>query len=324
MTKKNKKPTQLKSRLHPRNKNKERYDLKALVKTVPNLKQFVTPNKHGNDSVDFANPAAVKTLNKALLHYYYGIAYWDFPDENLTPPIPGRSDYVHHLADLLREHNFGKIPTGAMIICFDIGTGASCIYPIIGVTEYGWNFIASDIDPKSIASAEKIVAANPTLKDKIELRFQKNAKDVLFGVIPRDSKIDVAMCNPPFHASIADAEKGSLRKVKNLSGKKIEKVKLNFAGNYNELVTEGGEYKFIHNLIRESKVYATNCYWFSTLVSKQSNVKGIQKALKTAEATEIKTIPMGTGNKSSRIIAWTFLSKEAQKKWKLSRWKKNG
>lgn len=316
-----KKPSQLKSRLHPRNKNIERYDLDALVKAIPSLKKFVTPNKYGDDSVDFSNPEAVKSLNKALLHYYYGIEHWDFPDENLTPPIPGRADYLHHLADVLREHNFGKIPTGAMITCFDIGTGASCIYPILGVTEYDWNFIASDIDPKSIASAEKIVAANPSLKGKVELKLQENPRDILFGIIPRESKIDLAMCNPPFHASVEDAEKGSIRKVQNLTGKEVEKATLNFAGKYSEMVTYGGEYKFIHNLIRESKTYAENCYWFSTLVSKQSNVKGIQKALRTADATEIKTIPMGTGNKSSRIIAWTFLSKEDQKEWKLQRWK---
>jgi len=29
---------------------------------------------------------------------------------------------------------------------------------------------------------------------------------------------------------------------------------------------------------------------------------------------------MGSGNKSSRIVAWTFLSKEAQKEWRESRW----
>jgi 23S rRNA (adenine1618-N6)-methyltransferase len=29
---------------------------------------------------------------------------------------------------------------------------------------------------------------------------------------------------------------------------------------------------------------------------------------------------MGTGNKSSRIVAWTFLSREEQKEWRETRW----
>ena len=126
----NKKKIKEKLKLHPRNKNRGRYDLNALVKKNPQLKAFVKPNKHGNDSIDFANPKAVKELNKAILHYYYGIVYWDFPDTNLCPPIPGRADYIHYLADLISEHNFGRTPEGSKIKCLDIGTGASCIYPI--------------------------------------------------------------------------------------------------------------------------------------------------------------------------------------------------
>jgi 23S rRNA (adenine1618-N6)-methyltransferase len=66
---------------------------------------------------------------------------------------------------------------------------------------------------------------------------------------------------------------------------------------------------------------AKNCFWFTTLVSKQSNLKGIYKALQESKAADIRTIAMGTGNKSTRIVAWTFLSKEEQKAWRDSRWR---
>lgn len=311
-----------KSRMHPRNKNRERYDLAALIKAYPNLSQYLKPNKLGEDSIDFLNPVAVKLLNQALLKHYYGINNWEFPDENLTPPIPGRADYIHYMADLLAEKNFGEIPQGAKIICYDIGIGASCIYPIIGVSEYNWNFIGSDIDPKSIGSANNIVSANPSLKDKIDCRLQKNPRDVFYGVISREDKIDLSICNPPYHATVEEAKKGSRRKIKNLTGKEEKNPILNFSGINKELVTEGGEYKFIHNMLRESKKYEKNFFWFSTLVSKQSNLKSVFKALKKFEASQIRTIPMGTGNKSSRIVAWTFLSKEEQLQWSKSRWKK--
>lgn len=309
-----------KTRLHKRNKNRERYDLSALLASNPELAAHVKPNKYGEDSIDFADPSAVKLLNKALLNHYYGIANWDFPDTNLCPPIPGRADYIHHIADLLCENNYGNIPTGDKIICYDIGVGANCIYPIIGVTEYGWNFIGSDIDPKSIESAEKIVASNPSLIGKVELRLQEDRSDVFYGVIGREEKVDLCICNPPFHSSRDKAEKGSRRKVKNLTGKIVEKPVLNFAGISDELICEGGELKFILNMIKESRNYLRNFLWFSTLVSKKSNVKSIFDKLKKSGAKSIRTIPMGTGNKSTQLVAWTFHTKEEQKEWQQERW----
>lgn len=314
------KSKQEKTRLHPRNKNRERYDLGALLVSNPELANHVKPNKYGEDSIDFADPSAVKLLNKALLNHYYGIANWDFPDTNLCPPIPGRADYIHHIADLLCENNYGNAPTGDKVTCFDIGVGASCIYPIIGVTEYDWNFIGSDIDPKSIESAENIVASNPSLVGKVELRLQEDRSDVFYGVIGRDERIDLSICNPPFHVSAEEAEKGSRRKVRNLTGKKVETPVLNFAGISDELICEGGEYKFILNMIKESRNYLRNFFWFSTLVSKKSNVKSIFDKLKDSGAKSIRTIPMGTGNKSSQVIAWTFLTKDEQTEWRDSRW----
>jgi len=310
-----------KARLHSRNKNRGRYDLGALITCTPELKNYIIPNKFGGESVDFSNPHAVKLLNKAILNHYYGIRNWEFPDENLCPPIPGRADYIHHMADLLGENNFGTIPIGDRITCLDIGLGASCIYPIIGVAEYGWKFIGSDIDPKSIASAQNIVNSNSSIRDKIECRLQKKSRAVFQGIIGNEDIIDLSICNPPFHSSIEDAQKGTRRKIKNLSGKKVKTPELNFAGISNELICDGGEYKFIQNMIRESEKFSKNCYWFSTLVSKQSNLKGIYKLLEKIKANQIKKIPMGTVNKSSRIVAWTFLSREEQKEWRDTRWK---
>ncbi|PLW97504.1 MAG: 23S rRNA (adenine(1618)-N(6))-methyltransferase RlmF [Marinilabiliales bacterium] len=315
----NKKPKE-KSRLHPRNKNRENYDLKAMCESFPALMEFVKPNKYGVNSVDFASPKAVRALNTALLKHYYGIAFWDFPEQNLCPPIPGRADYIHHIADLLQGSNYGIMPHGDKIICLDIGTGASCIYPIIGVVEYNWNFIATDVDLKAIDSAEAIILENKNLHGKVDCRLQKEPKDVFYGILRKEDKVDMTICNPPFHASAEEALKGTQRKVKNLSGEKKARPELNFSGVSNELICDGGEHRFIHNMIRESRNFGKNCYWFSTLVSKQSNLKGIYKSLEKNQAQQVKTIPMGTGNKSTRIVAWSFLTAEEQKLWRESRW----
>lgn len=310
-----------KTTLHVRNRNRELYDLAALMIDVPALSEYIQPNRFGEESVDFSNPIAVKLLNKALLHHYYGIKKWDFPDENLCPPIPGRAEYIHLVADLLSENNSGNIPKGTQITCLDIGVGASCIYPIIGVTEYGWKFIGSDINSKSLASAKEIADANPSLKDKIELRLQKSKTNIFNGIVDNTEKIDVAICNPPFHASTKDAQRGSQRKVSNLTGLDTKNPILNFAGIGHELITEGGEYNFVTTMIYESKKFSKNFFWFSTLVSKESNLKGIYNSLDKFEALQVKTIPIETGNKYGRIIAWSFLTKEEQEEWKDSRWK---
>ncbi len=314
------KKQEVKTTLHPRNRNRQPYDLSALKATHPAIGQYIRPNKYGNNSVDFSDPAAVKCLNKALLHHYYGIQYWDFPDANLCPPIPGRADYIHLIADLLTDSNCGKRPSGAKIKGLDIGVGASCIYPILGVVEYQWRFIGSDIDPKSIAVATKITQENPALNNKIDCRLQTNKKEIFTGILRQDEKIDFSMCNPPFHASKKEALKGTQRKWRNLTGKKTGKTTLNFAGVNNELICEGGELGFLQNMIAESKQQAQNCFWFTSLVAKKEHLKAIYTALKKVQATAVKTLPLGTGNKASRVVAWTFLTPKEQQQWKANRW----
>ena len=298
------KPT-IKENHHPRNKNRSNYDLEALKEAVPELKSYLKPNRAGEDSVDFAKPEAVKLLNKAILKHYYGIDYWEFPDENLCPPIPGRADYIHHLSDLLAKSP--QKPSDEAVKCLDIGTGSSLIYPILGVTEYNWNFVATDIDETSLQSAQKIIDHNASLHNKVELRLQTDPKHIFANIIKEDEKFDFTLCNPPFHASVEDAMKGTQRKVKNLTGIASDKPEQNFSGNVNELIYEGGEMNFITTMIEESRQFAKNCNWFTTLVSKQSHLKALVLFLKSHDAEQIRTIPMSTGNKSTRILAWSFL-----------------
>jgi 23S rRNA (adenine1618-N6)-methyltransferase len=308
-----------KTQLHPRNKHRERYNFKKLIQSCPELAPFVSLNKYDDESVDFFNPEAVMMLNKALLNAYYDIVSWDIPKGYLCPPIPGRADYLHYLADLLGVKNKGKIPTGSSLKCFDIGVGANCVYPIIGCCEYGWSFVGTDIDPVAIQSARNIVELNPSLKGKVEMRLQNNPKDILRGIIKKDELFDLTICNPPFHASLAEARSGTLRKLNNLKSKKVSSAILNFGGRNSELWCEGGEEWFIQEMVYESKEFSSSCFWFSTLISKESTLKTVYEALRKVEAVEVKTIPMGQGNKISRIVAWTFLTPEQQVKW-VSRW----
>jgi 23S rRNA (adenine1618-N6)-methyltransferase len=310
-----------KSDLHPRNKHRARYDFKELIRNLPELAGFVSLNKYNNESIDFSNPVAVKMLNKALLKYFYGIENWDIPANYLCPPIPGRADYIHYMADLLRSCNKNSLPDGQLINILDIGVGANCIYPIIGNLEYGWHFVGSDIDPIAINSANHIIESNNSLAGAIECRLQKSSAQIFSGIIKQDEFFDISICNPPFHSSPAEALAGNERKRKNLGLKKDGKATLNFGGQNNELWCDGGEEGFVHKMIEQSSQYQDKCFWYSTLISKKAILPEIYKMLKKVKVSEVKTIDMAHGQKVSRIVAWTFLNPAQQELWRIIRWK---
>lgn len=310
----------LKNNFHPRSKHQNAYCFNDLIKIYPTLEPFLFKNKMGKESIDFFNPIAVKALNKALLLHHYNLKNWNIPDGYLCPPIPGRADYLHYVADLLTKSNNNKIIKGANILCLDIGVGANCIYPLVGSSVYNWNFIGSDINKKALIIAQQNIDYNNDLKNKIELRFQQNKKNVYKGIITENEFIDITICNPPFHSSAKEAEEGSIRKLQNLKKEKVTKASLNFGGQENELWYKGGEIAFVQNMINESNFFANSCFWFTCLISKQKNLNSVYNSLKKAGALEIETISMQQGNKNSRILAWTFLSKDLQKKWTQFKW----
>lgn len=311
-----------KNELHPRNVHNERYDFAALTKSCNELTSFVARNTFGDESIDFANPAAVKTLNKALLKHFYNIAYWDLPDQYLCPPIPGRSDYIHYVADILASCNGGLIPRGVSVKGLDIGVGANCVYPLLGHKVYGWQFVGSDIDKNALKHAQHIIDNNHPLADSIFLRHQPDASFIFKGIIHPNEHFDFVLCNPPFHASAEEARMASLRKVRNLKGKQdIHKPVLNFSGKPNELWCVGGEKTFIQQMIAESLQYGKQCLWFTTLVSKQTTLASAFYRLEELGVMETKLIEMAQGQKTSRFIAWTFQSKLQQKDWRNKRWR---
>lgn len=303
------------SNLHPNNIHKNDYNFDELTQVEPNLTPFVFVNEFQTKTINFFDAAAVKALNKALLKKYYQITYWDIPENYLCPPIPGRAEYIHYIADLIKEK---QVPQNIKVV--DIGVGANCIYPILGASLYGWNFIGTDISKQSLRNAEKIVQSNKFLTNKVELRLQDYNDLVFSGVIGAKEIWDVTICNPPFHTSEKEADLQALRKLKNLYGEKAPQKELNFSGRSHELWCDGGELKFVANMIHESANYGKQCFWFTSLVSQQDNLPMLQKQLKEIGAKQTCIIPLNIGNKQSRILAWSFLTTQQQKEWKLARW----
>lgn len=282
-----------KDQLHPRSRFRSRYDFARLVAAHPALAGFVKTNAHGDAGIDYADPHAVKALNAALLGDAYGLRGWDIPAGHLCPPIPGRSDYIHHLADLL------ELSRGPAVRVLDVGTGASAIYPLIGTCEYDWSFVGADIDANSLRWAQKNVEST----SKIELRQQKHPEHCFRGIIRPGEHFAATMCNPPFHASAEEAAAGTRRKQQNLG---LKSQALNFGGTADELWCEGGELGFIRRMIAESREFAAQVGWFTTLVSKSEHLPRLEKALRQAQAAEMRVQEMAQGQKKSRVVAWRF------------------
>ncbi|MFA0055967.1 23S rRNA (adenine(1618)-N(6))-methyltransferase RlmF [Vibrio echinoideorum] len=319
--------------LHPRNQHTGRYDFDLLVAALPELKEHLIKNPVGEDTVNFSDPLAVKLLNKALLAHHYGVKHWDIPAGYLCPPIPGRADYIHRVADILNSDGQGEPYNHASVKALDIGVGANCIYPIIGATEYKWRCTGTDVDPVSVKAANFIAESNANLKGKIRSRLQADSESIFKGVIKDNERYDVTICNPPFHGSQEEAEQGSQRKLDNLAANRAKKAgksfkpeskkpsakqdkpTLNFGGQKTELWCPGGEAAFILKMAKESHLFATQVLWFTTLISKKDNVDMIRSELGKLRAKQVKVVEMSQGQKVSRFVAWTFMDDEQRQQW---------
>lgn len=287
--------------LHLKNFHQGEYDFPFLIKEHPELKKFLFLNQYGRYTIDFADPEAVLHLNKAILKKDYNLKYWDIPENYLCPPIPGRADYILHIADFLEFHKIDLNQVKGL----DIGVGANCIYPILGARIFQWKMTGADINPISVKAAKEIVSLNQGLEDLIQIKQQPDNAHIFHNIINEGEFFDFSMCNPPFYSSEEEAVKSNLQKNKGLGISK--KPISNFGGKANELWCNGGESLFIKRMIKESFVFKTQVQWFTSLVSKKENLPKIYKQLKKLGA-KYHTLEMEQGNKKSHFVAWSFMA----------------
>ena len=290
--------------LHPRNKHKNGYSFPQLGKSHPPLNAHLRDNGHGASGIDFSDASAVTALNTALLADSYNIKGWSIPEGALCPPIPGRVDYIHYVADLVAETTSAKT-----IRMLDVGTGANGIYPLLASSVYGWQCVGADISPDSLANVKAVLKNNPELQPLCELRLQPDKHVMFSNIIQPDEYFEVTVCNPPFHASADEARASAVRKASGLArnrGDKAADTSLNFGGMENELWCNGGEALFLKKMAKESLLFARQVGWFTSLVSKSDTLKPLKKQLTKLKATDIREIEMVQGKKITRIIAWTF------------------
>ncbi|KAL8437354.1 hypothetical protein ACSSS7_000949 [Eimeria intestinalis] len=151
------------------------------------------------------------------------------------------------------EDGEGGPPRGPRVRILDVGVGASCVYPLLGVADYDWSFVGSDIDAESLSAAAVNVKAN-ALEARISLRQQADKNHIFRGVVNETDPLYAAsVCNPPFYASEEEVGVNPRREK---------------GGCVNELVCEGGEEGFLTRMLSESKSFCCNFLWFTTLVAR--------------------------------------------------------
>ncbi len=251
---------------------------------------------NGSVSLNFADPEASRCLAKAILSVEYGLVV-DLPKGHLIPAIPNRLNYLLWIEDLLayaEEHVHG-------IKGIDIGTGPSCIYPLLGTSLHkDWSFVATDIDSNSISVARQNVSHN-NLSDRITLVHNTDPSSILKPIFDQTDDTSVfafCMTNPPFYDGQED-----LDKCRALKGNAAPDSPEYTASEY---FFQGGELAFIKIMVEESQIYKYRCIWYTSTVAKKSNLKLLQKHIKAQP--DVKTIHWTRfiqGNISRWMIAWS-------------------
>ncbi|KAJ1739157.1 hypothetical protein LPJ68_004930 [Coemansia sp. RSA 1086] len=273
---------------------------KTLAEKFPRLKEYLTETK----TIDFQNPDAVRTLNQAILRVYFDLDVY-LPANSLCPTVANRLHYL----EWIRSSILVDFPPSQSISGMDIGCGASCIYPLLGVQVLNCSFVGTDINSESIACAQKNVAANH-MQSKIRL-FLNSDQNVTLpldaeGFPSNEADADgsvftFSMCNPPFYKSQDERQQ--------LARFKARLPSLDTNGKDEELYAEGGEEGFLTRMIDESVKLGKHIKWYSTMVGKKSTLLLLKAHLRQSQAKHIREGTLIQGKTTRWVLAWTFLEK---------------
>ncbi|PXF49469.1 Ribosomal RNA large subunit methyltransferase F [Gracilariopsis chorda] len=274
-----------------------RFDFEPIIDADRDLaKHVLTIN--GQRTIDFTSREATLLLTQGILKHHFKINL-SLPKGHLVPTIPNRVQYLTWAANLLP-------PTlrSQRITVLDIGTGPSCIYPILGTRLFpSWKFIATDIDDEAIRSAREN-CNNNNLNNITVLKTVSN--DQLFSEEIRNEKPLLTVCNPPFFSQLYSHDDP--------------------AGTHSQLLTDGGEYAFLRKMAQES-LLQESVLWFTSLIGCKDDVPNIVSFLRSSRinALRVKTAMLCPGGRTVRwAVAWSFgeeasevtLMEDGQSKWR--------
>ncbi|AEO55638.1 hypothetical protein MYCTH_2299692 [Thermothelomyces thermophilus ATCC 42464] len=295
---------------------------RQLYATEPDFRQLARRDPQfaavlqDNGQLDFSDPAATMQLTKTLLHLDFGLKL-DLPDDRLCPPVPNRHNYILWLKELMDSTSYEH--PGRSLCGLDIGTGASCIYPLLGVAQRPWRFIATDIDAKNLSYAERNIRLNG-LQDRIRLLDRKpNDPLVPLDDVGIASAVDFVMMNPPFYASEED--------MLSSANKKARPPMSACSGAPVEMVCDGGEVAHVGRLLRESLILRDRIQWYTSMLGKLTSLEVLVEQLRDHAIDNYAVTEFVQGSKTRRwALGWSFgpmrPAEHVARGMKASLWKK--
>ncbi|KAI8739325.1 methyltransferase protein 16 [Biomphalaria glabrata] len=280
--------------MHQRNryKNKKPSFLDLALK-YPEFRAHTTQDESGKVFLDFKNAEALRALTTCLLIEDFGLSM-ELPSDRLVPTLPLRLNYIHWLEDIVgKEENKWGI---------DIGTGASCIYPVLAASMNKWHFLATEADDENFVYANKNVSAN-NLQDYINV-LQVTSEDILVAPLQsftQTNKFDFCMCNPPFFADHLEAQ--AITNTRSAQRPEAGSVS---TASPQECIAQGGEVGFIRHMIEESTVLRDKIRVYTSMVGKKSSLQHLKEDLKHHKVAKYSTTEFCQGKTMRWGIAWTY------------------
>ncbi|KAM4742362.1 RNA N(6)-adenosine-methyltransferase mettl16 isoform 2-T4 [Anableps anableps] len=279
--------------MHPRNRYKDKPpDFAYLASKYPDFQQHVHTSLTGRPIVNFKEPEAVRALTCTLLKEDFGLTI-EIPLERLIPTVPLRLNYIHWVEDLIDGQ---KQPRRGI----DIGTGASCIYPLLGATMNGWYFLATEVDDICFDYAKKNVEQN-NLSDLVKV-VKVPQKTLLMDALKEETEIiyDFCMCNPPFFANQLEAKGVNSRNSRRPPPSSVN------TGGVTEIMAEGGELEFVKRIIHDSLQLKKRLRWYSCMLGKKCSLAPLKEELRKQGVPKVTHTEFCQGRTMRWALAWSF------------------
>ncbi|XP_068441340.1 RNA N6-adenosine-methyltransferase mettl16 [Clinocottus analis] len=279
--------------MHPRNRYKDKPpDFSYLASKYPDFQQHVHTSLAGRPVVNFKEPEAVRALTCTLLKEDFGLTI-EIPLERLIPTVPLRLNYIHWVEDLIDGQ---KQPRRGI----DIGTGASCIYPLLGATMNGWYFLATEVDDICFDYATKNVEQN-NMSDLIKV-VKVPQKTLLMDALKEETEMvyDFCMCNPPFFANQLEAKGVNSRNSRRPPPSSVN------TGGVTEIMAEGGELEFVKRIIHDSLQLKRRLRWYSCMLGKKCSLAPLKEELRKQGVPKVTHTEFCQGRTMRWALAWSF------------------
>uniref|UniRef100_A0A8C8IZL1 U6 small nuclear RNA (adenine-(43)-N(6))-methyltransferase n=1 Tax=Oncorhynchus tshawytscha TaxID=74940 RepID=A0A8C8IZL1_ONCTS len=199
---------------------------------------------------------AVRALTCTLLMEDFGLTI-DIPLERLIP-----TDLVGGQGEPCRG--------------IDIGTGASCIYPLLGASMNGWHYLVTEIDDICFDYATRNVEQN-NLSDLIKVPQKTLLMDALKSAIV----YNFCICKPPLFANQLEAKGVNSRNSRRPPPSSVN------TGGVTEIMVKGGELEFVKRIIHDSLQLKTRL-WYSCMLGKKCSLAPLKEELRHLSEWELR------------------------------------